>query len=361
MNLAIIGSGIVGLTSAWRCAEAGCKVTTFDGNRESKEASWTAAGMLAPHNEANDASELWKLCHSSLQRWQSIPNELGISPRDLDLHHKGSLIPIFHEEERVSLEHKITSLTREGVDFEWITPNELQTKEPALSGDLLGAYSLEGGHVDPRKACWQLQKKCRSLGVQQHFETSIVNIKLSEHGCVELSLNNGEKHSYDHVLIASGAWTPFLANMTGIELQGEPVKGQMIRFEHHGGTALNKFIHCEHAYAVPRSDGSVVVGSTMENCGFDKSDNQTSIEQLKQGATRLMPQLKDIKLSETWTGLRPKLKDGLPLFQKFSKQLTVASGHFRNGILLAPITGEIVRDIILDKDSPHHLVAFQWA
>ena len=355
MNVAIIGSGIIGLSCAWRLAQRGCHVTTFDGNRESQEASWTAAGMLAPHNEATEPDALWHLCAQSLERWPSFVAELVTSPHEVDYHRRGSLIPVFNDLEKQALAQKVSMMSKAGVEFHWRTPQELKIEEPALGHDqLLGAYALDGGHVDPRRVCAVLRQRCQDLGVELNFETYVSRIVDGE-----IFLKGGERGAFDHVVLAAGAWTPALAAITGIALKGEAVKGQMIRFASQDGPLLSRFIHCEHAYAVQRQDGSLVIGSTMEYTNFDKSENQKSIDHLVQGAQRLMPHLKTVPLSETWTGLRPKLNGGLPLFQKVLPQLTIATGHFRNGILLAPISSEIVTDLVLGSESSVNLGAFQ--
>jgi glycine oxidase len=355
MNVAIIGSGIIGLSCAWRLAQAGCKVSTFDGNRESQEASWTAAGMLAPHNEAKVPDALWSLCSTSLERWPKFVDDLSQSPKELDYHRNGSFIPVFNDSEKLECEPKIKAFAQKGVQIQWLDSHECVSKEPALSNhELLGAYHLDGGHVDPRRVCHVLRERCKSLGVQLHFETHVEHLSEGHITC-----KGGKPQKFDHVILAAGAWTPSLASITGIKLQGQPVKGQMIRFAPNDGPRLSGFIHCEHAYAVQRQDGSLVIGSTMEYTNFDKRENQTSIEHLVSGARRLMPHLKQVPLSETWTGLRPKLNGGYPLFENVSSKLTIATGHFRNGILLAPVSADIIVDLVLKKSSPLDLSEFE--
>jgi glycine oxidase len=344
LNVAIIGSGIVGLACAQRLALEGCRVTTFDGNKESREASWAAAGMLAPHNEAQEPNELWQLCYASLKAWPNFIASIGVSSESLDFHLHGCAIPIFNDEEKLDLQAKIKNFMTAHIPFEWIDALECRRREPALSHELSGAYFVEGGHVDPR-AVWQaLRQQCSALGVNLFFDNAV-----SKFEGPNLWDSHGTLFHFDHLILAAGAWTPKLAELTGLKLAGVPVKGQMLRFTPHPITHLNGFVHCEHAYAVQRKDGSTVIGSTMEMKGFDRSDNPESIDKLIKGAHKICPHLKECELSETWTGLRPKLGDGSPYIKKVNQHLTVATGHFRNGILLTPITAEKVASCVLDE------------
>ena len=344
LNLAIIGSGIIGLACAQRLALEGCRVTTFDGNRESREASWAAAGMLAPHNEAQEPNASWKMCYDSLKAWPAFVKGLGVQPEDVDFHQEGCWIPVFDEAEHQHLAQKAHNFLGAGVDFQWIPARELLQRAPALSPQTLGAYYVEGGHVDPRLVCRVLRNQCRARGVNLQFENPVSQIHQNT-----LVDAHGRQHHFDHIVLAAGAWTPHLAELTGLHLQGEPVKGQMLRFARHpANKRITGFVHCEHAYAVQRNDGSTVIGSTMEYVGFEKSDNADSIDKLVHGARKILPHLQDCSLIETWTGLRPKLGDGSPFIQRVSEVLTVATGHFRNGILLTPITAHRVKNCVLD-------------
>ena len=343
LNLAIVGSGIIGLACAHRLALSGCRVTTFDGNRESSEASWAAAGMLAPHNEAQEPNDLWQMCYDSLKAWPDFVKSLGVAADEVDFHQEGCWIPVFDQEEREHLAQKARAFYNVGVDFRWISAQELRERASLLSPQALGATFVEGGHVDPRLVCKVLQTQCRNIGVNLQFQNPVSLIRQNI-----LVDTHGREHQFDHIVLAAGAWTPYLAQLTGLQIQGEPVKGQMLRFAPHPAQKrITGFVHCEHAYAVQRRDGSTVIGSTMEYRGFDKSDNAASIDKLVHGARKILPHLQECSLVETWTGLRPKLGDGSPYIRRVSEHLTVATGHFRNGILLTPITAELVKDSVL--------------
>lgn len=345
MKVAIVGSGIVGLACAWRLSNSKVKVHVYDGNAESQEASWAAAGMLAPHHEAKDADALWRLCRDSLEGWRGLPKELEVSSREIDMRFGGGWVPVFDEEVHRRLMLKQEWLRKEGVQVQWLGHDEALEMQPHFNPTILGALQIEGGHVDPRRVCKVLREKGKASGVKFHLGHKIVAL---EEG--RLTLDNGKESSYDHIVLAAGAWTPGLGNLCGLELKGLPVRGQMLRFSAHSSLSMGHFVHSEEAYAVQREDGSLVIGSTMEEEGFDRTDNPESILRLTEGARKVFPCLEEVNVSETWTGLRPKLRGGKPFISRVSDHLTIATGHFRNGILLTPITAKLVEKLVLGKN-----------
>ena len=164
----------------------------------------------------------------------------------------------------------------------------------------------------------------------------------------------------DEIVIASGAWTPQLAQLCDLNLSGEPVKGQMICLQ-APPNLLKSYIHSTSAYIVPRVDQGYIIGATMVTSGFDRSSDEAAIHQLAAGAGACVPALAGAPIVEQWTGLRPRLANGRPLIDRIRPGLLVATGHFRNGVLLAPLTGDIIHDILMGGSPPdicrkdHHL------
>jgi glycine oxidase len=159
-----------------------------------------------------------------------------------------------------------------------------------------------------------------------------------------VGLDDGTTLAADLVVLASGAWTPALAQLVGLDLPGEPVKGQMLRLAAPDGL-LHAFIHSPDLYLIARAGQGVVVGATMERAGFDLADDGAAVERLAAGARRLLPALAHAPVPETWTGLRPRLLHGRPVLARLDDTLVLATGHFRNGILLAPATADAVLDL----------------
>jgi len=344
MKIAIIGSGIVGLACAWKLSGSKTKVHVYDGNEESREASWAAAGMLAPHHEAEEANDLWRLCRDSLRAWRELPGALGVTPQELDLRFGGGWVPVFEDEVYRRLMVKRDWLRKQGVQVQWLGRDEALEHQPFFNPTILGALQIEGGHVDPRRSCEVFRMKARDQGAMFHFGEKVVGLDQGR-----LTLASGKHSSYDHIVLAAGAWTPGLASLAGLQLKGIPVRGQMLRFGAHPSLSMGHFVHSKDAYVVQREDGSLVIGSTMEEEGFDKSDNPRSIARLTAGARQVFPCLEEVEVLETWTGLRPKLNGGRPFISRVNEHLSVATGHFRNGILLTPITARLVEAFVLGK------------
>ncbi len=354
-RVVVVGGGIIGLACAWRLAQAGCSLTVLDAARESREASWAAAGMLAPHHEAEADGPLWRLGQASLGRWPDFVAALVGDAAGVDFRLAGGWQPLLDGEDPGPGAAKLAFLTAAGVAVRMLARAELAAEEPALSPRCVGALLIPGGQVNPRLVVGALQQACARLGVDLRYGAGAASI---DGGTVRL--NDGTAVSGDEVLLASGAWTPELARLSGIALAGEPVKGQLLRLAGADGL-LRRFIHCHHAYVVPRRGLGVVIGSTMVTTGFDRSEDPQAVARLAAEAAALIPALAQAQVLETWTGLRPRLQGGLPVIERVSPTLIIATGHFRNGILLTPITAEIVTGLVMQDHVATYLAAFSRA
>ena len=324
MRIAVVGGGIIGLACAWRLASHGISVVVYDSAPEAQEASWAAAGMLAPHHEADRADALWRLGVASLSRWADFAADLSAP---VDFHQHGGLIAAIDETDATLLSAKQAFATAHGLASIRYTRQSLLHEEPHLSG-CHEALLLPGAQVNPRHVTAALRQACVDKGVDLRYGSAITSLD-------DLA---------DIVVLASGAWTPALAALAQVQVHGEPVKGQMLRFNAPDGL-LRHFIHCQHAYVVPRAGAGIVVGSTMVWSGFDKSEDAGAIARLAENARHLLPALRDAAIAETWTGLRPRLSSGMPVIAQVRKNLVIATGHFRNGILLTPITADAVVEL----------------
>ena len=348
MRIAIIGGGIIGLACAWRLASEGTTVTLFDAASEAREASWAAAGMLAPHHEYDHDTPLWRFGRAGLDRWPAFLIVLGVSPGEVDFRRDHGLIPILDatdEHEAAARERFLAS-----VDVPCRRLNRVELPL-ALSPDITAGLAIPAAQVNPRLVTAALRQRCATLGVHLRYADPVIGL-----AGTTVSTTNGTT-AFDHVVLASGAWTPALATLADLPLRGEPVKGQLLRFA-AANNVLPGFIHSRHAYVVPRHDQGVVIGATMVDSGFDKRQDDSAIAALAAAARRLIPALTDAAILETWTGLRPRLAHGLPVIATVRPGVTVATGHFRNGILLTPITADCVAALVLGKTPPYELSAF---
>ena len=349
-RVTIVGGGVIGLACAWRLAQAGCAVQVLDAAPEAREASWAAAGMLAPHHEADAAGPLWRLGVASLALWDGFARELAGDPAALDFRADGGLLPWCDAADRAAAEVRAAFLAAHGVAVQRLERAALAADEPALAA--AGALLLPAAQVNPRLVTAALVRACAAAGAAVRYGCAVAGL---EPGAVVLG--DGTRLAADEVVLASGAWTPELARLTGLDLPGEPVKGQMLRLDAPDGL-LRRFVHSHHAYLVPRRGQGVVVGSTMVSAGFDRRDDPAAIAALAAGAGRLLPALAGAAILERWTGLRPRLASGLPALGRVRPGLLLATGHFRNGVLLTPVTAEIMTGLITGAHTTHALAPF---
>jgi len=342
-SVVVVGGGIIGLSIALKLADAGHQTTVLDAAPGARAASWAAGGMLAPHHEMLNHGALtdlvlWRMGAESLALWPEMAIRLG-GQAEIDLQLAGGLVPECASHDASQLATAGAALQASGVAIERLSAAELRTRAPAIQGEG-GGWWLPGGQVDPRRVLGKLQEACVAANIALHYGVSATAI---ERGGVRLV--DGTQHAADEVVLASGAWSPELARLSGLDLVGEPVKGQMLRFEVADGL-LPCFVHADQAYLIPRSGCGLVVGATMVESGFDRSEDPLAIAALAAAARALIPALAEAPIAETWTGLRPRLQGALPRIRRERPGLITATGHFRNGILLAPLTAQLVADLV---------------
>jgi glycine oxidase len=326
MNVAIVGGGIVGLSIAWRLTERGADVTVFDDGRPG---AWqVAAGMLAPGGEsAHEQEALTRLLEASGERWPEFAAALGV---EVGFDDTGTLslamtADDLAEAARVWTRHQLPLLR----------PSELRDREPALSPRVrAGVFSATEWQVDPRKVVAALRDRLAGRIVAKRVDS------LSE---VDAAT----------VVVAAGCGT---ARLTGLPVR--PVKGQVVRLRGEPGLlrhVLNATVDGRHVYLVPRADGEIVVGATQEE-RTDSLVTAGGVHDLLRAAIDLVPALADCELTETTVGHRPGTPDNAPLLGRLDDRVIVAAGHFRNGVLLAPITADLIAGLVLgDEPDP------QWA
>lgn len=357
MKIGIVGGGLIGLACANELALGGHRVTVFDAAPAAREASWAAAGMLAPHHEHDTDTALYRLCRAGLDGYAAFLDRHGITAASVDLRLDGSLIPDRDDEDAAEIATKRAFLSAQGIATALLDRGDLRRQEPAFTHDLRGALLVPGGQVDPRRLSQRLRDLAQDRGVILRYGQAVAAIR---DGFIRFVDGDHEGERFDQVVLASGAWTPDLARASGLDLTGEPVKGQLLRFAVADGL-LRHFVHCRHAYLVPRRGAGLVVGATMVRSGFDKTEDAAAIADLADRARRLIPALDRADIVETWTGLRPRLANGLPCLARIDDRLVIATGHFRNGILLAPLTALSIAALIDGRQPPVDLHPFARA
>ncbi len=334
-DVIIVGGGIIGLALSLELRKQNARVLVVERGEPGREASCAAAGMLAD-SEFDESSPAKPLAAASAQMYPEFVHELqDESGLNCDLRSEGTL-------QYVAPDHP-SALPRE----------DLAALDPALATSPLVVAHIKERSVDPRAVTGAAIKAAKHREVDIHAGSEVLEILLSN-GNASGVRTTQTTYSAPIVVNCAGAWS----GQFGPEpLPTRPVKGQILCVVE--GPALRHVIRTEHVYIVPRTDGRILIGSTVEEAGFDKHVDPDTILELRHDAISLVPQIKNARILESWAGLRPGTPDGLPILgQTPVPGCFVATGHFRDGILLAPITGRLIAQLITGKLPDYDLRPF---
>jgi glycine oxidase len=363
MDVAVVGGGIIGCAVAYYLQRAGASVTLIERGEIGGEASGAAAGMLIAPLEDAAKSPLSELQGASIRLYAHLLPEIEeLSGIDVGYRVTGLLRTAFTEE-RAALLKELVRREPPGVrGLEWLEGRVLRELEPALSPRVIGAaYSPQDANLNPALLTRAFAQAARRLGAGVH-ERTVVTGFLRRGGVLRgLSVrqdgSRGGISDVDCVVLAAGPWTQALALRLGVRLATPPRRGQMLAYR---SPALRHSVWGEDGYLVPKPDGTVHVGSTVEDVGFRRRTSARALAALRRMACALVPALRRSPVERSWAGLRPGSPDDLPIIGRLpgSENVWVASGHFRNGILLAPITGKLVSQLVLEGRSEIDLTRF---
>ena len=349
MRVAIVGGGVVGLAIALRLRDLGAEPIVLERSIPGAEASSAAAGMLAPQMESPGPGPFLELCLASRALYADYARELRErAGMDIGYLPCGTLSVAFDE---ATLERQARTLRwqrERGLRVEALDPVQLAELEPSLARDAKGALLFPDDHqVDNRllvRALSQATARAQ-IGFRSGYVRGLVLDGSSVRG-VDL---DGQLLEADAVVVAAGSWTGLVPGLPVSPQLVRPAKGQMVQLQLRT-PLLKHVVFADHGYLVPRADGRVVCGSTVELIGFDKQVTAAGLAQVLERTLRVCPALGSASVGETWAGLRPYTEDQLPILGATPVQnLFVASGHFRNGILLTPITGRLIADLVLGR------------
>jgi glycine oxidase len=347
-DVIIIGGGIIGCSLALNLAQSGLKVSVFDQSRIGEEASWAAAGMLAPQTDASERSAFFDLCMSSRSIYQSFASHLqeisGIDPQYQD---QGILFVTLDQDEAADLGKWCSWQTQSGLNLTQVSGDGARDLEPSVSVRATAGVVIPGDHqIDNRRLMHALATSIKRLGVDVNECAPVEQIAIREGRATGIR-SNGQTVEAGIVVMAAGCWSGDLLKEAGMIVPVVPARGQMIALKSEG-LPFSRVIHGTHCYLVPRRDHRIIVGSTMEYVGFQKGITVAGIASLLLSAIDLVPALNTFEIVETWSGLRPDTTDHLPVLGPCEiDNLYLATGHFRNGILLAPITAQLIADCII--------------
>jgi glycine oxidase len=354
VDVAIIGGGVIGLAVARSLALRGVRrVMVVERSGPGSEASSAAAGMLAPQAEADCADEFFHLACRSRDMYPAFANQLAAETGiDIELDDAGTLYIAFTEEDEAEVARRYEWQSRAGLPIERLSAYEARMFEPCISEDVATALRFPlDVQVENRRLVSALAESSRQLGVSLLTGVGVVALKVEHDIVVGLDTSAGFITT-PNVVVAAGAWTSSLVSrdkaLPGIGI--EPVRGQMLCFESNPRVARH-VIYSPRGYIVPRVDGRLLAGSTSESAGFDKRVTGGGMYSILSHAFEISPLVAEMPIMDSWAGLRPRAPDNLPVLGPYAEieGLFYATGHYRNGILLAPITGELLAEAITER------------
>jgi glycine oxidase len=351
----IVGAGVIGLACAWRAATRGLDVLVLERARPGAGASDVAAGMLAPVAEATWGEEmLLDLALESHRLWPRFAAELAEgADREIGFLGLGALHVALDRDEAAELRRRFALMGSLDLAAEWLLPRSCRELEPGLGAVAGGVLAPHEAAVDPRALVAALATAFESAGGR--IEAAEVDGSILESGRLAgVRTADGRRHRAAATVLAAGAWSSADWLPAAARPPIRPVKGQILTLRGPADEPVcERIVVTERVYLVPRGDGRLVVGATVEERGFDLRVTAGGVHELLREAYRALPDVAELELVETAAGLRPATPDNLPLIGPGTIDgLVLATGHYRNGILLAPITAERVLALLAGVSSP---------
>jgi glycine oxidase len=364
-DVVVVGGGVIGLCCAWRLAQGGARTVVLDRAEPPAGATRVAAGMLAPIGElAFGEPELLRMTIAAAEVYPGFVAELeAVSGLGSGYARHGALHVALDRDEASEL-RRVHDLQRSlGLGAEWLPPRRCRELEPGLTPSFNGGvHAPEEAAIDPRRMTAALLAALAGEGVEVRGGTDVVAPILDGERLEGVRTGTGEELRAGHVVLATGAWAGAESWLPEAACPPvRPVKGEILELRSPDGAApCERIVASERVYLVPRPDGRLIVGATTEERGFDATVTAGGVHELLREAYRLLPDVAEMELVEAMAGLRPGTPDNLPLIGPGALDgLILACGHYRNGILLAPITGEAVAGMLANEPFPESLAAAQ--
>jgi len=358
----IVGGGIIGGSIAYELAQRSLRVSVLDRQELMREASWAAAGMLTPAPESPAAIPLVPLGRASLSLYPKFIEALEeVSGRRTGFRTGGAIEVLCHGDPERELSTLVALYRGLGLSCEPIPVAEMRAMEPSLGRNARAAALLpEECSIEPRALASALLVAAASAGVNLSPVVNVISLALEGRKCVGVVTSRGEILHAPHVVLAAGCWSSQIPEAAPYA-PALPVRGQMLALRHFG-PPIRHVLRSERGYIVPRnldSPQTLVVGSTLENAGYEKRVTAGGVEKILSAVNELVPELAQAELIDTWSGLRPGTPDQLPILGEAGIEgLIFATGHYRSGILLAPITAKLVGEWITERRTSLDLEAF---
>ncbi|HEY0720011.1 MAG TPA: glycine oxidase ThiO [Gammaproteobacteria bacterium] len=349
INVVVVGGGLSGMLTAYELVSAGCRVELLEQGEIGRESSWAGGGILSPLYPWRYPEAVTRLSRWGQERYSDLCDRLaeatGIDP---EWTRSGLLMPRVEEEER---DEAILWAAQHDYDLDTLAGEALQRCEPALAegfGPALWMGSV--AQVRNPRLLQALRAALQILGVRLREGCRVDGFVTAAGQVTGVEVSGGEMVGADRVVVTAGAWSARLLAATGIHLPIEPVLGQMILIKGEPGLLRHIVLH-EGRYVIPRRDGRLLVGSTLEHTGFNKRTTLEALTDLQTAAIRLVPQLRDLPVERQWAGLRPGSPDGVPFIGEHPEisGLFLNAGHFRNGVVMGWASARLAADLLLGR------------
>lgn len=365
-DVIVIGAGIAGLGPAWKMALAGLKPLILERDTAGQHASTAAAGMLAPTAEVHfEELALLRLGQLSLQLYPELVAQLQAQTGiDVDYRSEGTLVIGLDRDDTEALDRLFDYQRSLGLEVHKLSGAQAQELEPALHPNTHRAVFCPTDHqVDPVRLIQALKAAALSLGATLVEHCPVASLWIEQQQCLGVILANGLRLKARKVLLAGGAWTRQLEGLPKRQLPHiRPVRGQMLSLKLQDPPLCRHVIRSPEAYLVPKSDGRMIIGATVEEMGFDARQTAGGVFELLRGAWEAMPGVTELELTGMWTGFRPTSLSNLPILGPHPDigGLWLSTGHGRNGILLTAVTALRLGQSLCEDRVDKALLPFQY-
>jgi glycine oxidase len=362
-DVIVVGGGAIGLCCAWRLARDGARTVVLDRAEPPAGATRVAAGMLAPIGElAFGEPELLRMTIAAAEIYPDFVAELEAASEMSSGYARHGALHIALDRDEAAELRRVHDLQRSlGLGAEWLPPRRCRELEPGLTPSFNGGvHAPDEAAVDPRRMVGALLAALAVDGAEVRGGTDVVAPILAGGRLEGVRTGDGEDLRASQVVLATGAWAGAASWLPeSARPPVRPVKGEILELRApDGAPPCERIVASERVYLVPRPDGRLIVGATTEERGFDATVTAGGVHELLREAYRLLPEVAEMELVEAAAGLRPGTPDNLPLIGPGALEgLVLACGHYRNGILLAPLTGDAVADVVAGKPLPEALAA----
>lgn len=360
-RIAIVGGGTIGLALGFELVRQGTPAVVLDRGRAGRGTSWQAAGMLAPDAEIGfEELDLYRLNRESLRRWPAFARRVeAASGESVDYREEGTLIVADDRDSAEALRRLYSFQQEQGLQVEWLTGEEAREIEPYVAPRLSAAVFAPSDHqVDNRRFVEALRAAFQAEGGTL-YENTPVEAVVPDTEVPTVITEDGGRIEADQVVVAAGVWSRQLEGLEPVAPPVRPVKGQMIQVQRERPFDLQHVVRGPEAYLAPKSNGRIVIGATSEEKGFDTSVTAGGVYDLLEGAWEVVPGIYDLPIDEMWAGLRPASRDHAPLLGPAGAPgVHMATGHYRHGILLTPVTAEEMARLLRTGETSDWLEPF---